>query len=486
MPPVMRCFSGRPPPPDSDSKGIQTGTTFTPNSALLYGTTYYWSIDEINVTGTTSGPVWSFTTQVAPPMKADSPTPIAGATNVSAVSGLTWNAGSGATSHNVYFGLSNPPTLVQADQVGSTYDPGAMQYQTIYFWRIDEVNGTGTTTGDVWSFTTEAGPPGPANYINPADESINVSVAPTLTWDAGATATAHNIYFGVSNPPLLAKENQTGTSYDPGTLENQKKYYWSIEEINGFGTTQGPVWSFTTEPPAPEPAAYPSPANGAIDVSSAPTLTWNAGAGATSHEVYFGTSSAPASQGIQTGTSFMPDTALLAGTTYYWGIVEFNSTVQQAEDVVVWSFTTAVNTDPVQLFADSFESGDFSAGWSEPEDGTAGVGGSASFTGSLGAELRATSWMEVAIDTTGYHSIQLKYARRTRSYDNGELLKVQWSDGNSWHTVEQTNDTSWGEIGPVNLTPINGAAVIIRFETNANSTRESSRIDDVEVTGIPN
>jgi hypothetical protein len=29
---------------------------------LAYSTTYYWAIDEVNLTGTTAGPVWSFTT----------------------------------------------------------------------------------------------------------------------------------------------------------------------------------------------------------------------------------------------------------------------------------------------------------------------------------------------------------------------------------------------------------------------------------------
>ena len=29
-----------------------------------------------------------------------------------------------------------------------------MADSTTYYWRIDEKNATGTTTGDVWSFTT--------------------------------------------------------------------------------------------------------------------------------------------------------------------------------------------------------------------------------------------------------------------------------------------------------------------------------------------
>ena len=39
----------------------QAGTTYDPGT-LLHDTTYYWSVSEVNSTGTTAGPVWSFTT----------------------------------------------------------------------------------------------------------------------------------------------------------------------------------------------------------------------------------------------------------------------------------------------------------------------------------------------------------------------------------------------------------------------------------------
>ena len=43
------------------------GTTTIDVGTLAYSTTYYWSIDEINANGTNAGPVWTFTTEAAPP-----------------------------------------------------------------------------------------------------------------------------------------------------------------------------------------------------------------------------------------------------------------------------------------------------------------------------------------------------------------------------------------------------------------------------------
>ncbi|NIP27218.1 MAG: hypothetical protein GWN61_14975 [candidate division Zixibacteria bacterium] len=92
--------------------------------------------------------------------QASNPDPPDGAIEVSRTADLSWTPSSSATSRDVYFGTTNPPTFID-NQTATTFDPGKMAYETIYFWRIDEINKWGTTTGDIWHFTTVPFPPPP-------------------------------------------------------------------------------------------------------------------------------------------------------------------------------------------------------------------------------------------------------------------------------------------------------------------------------------
>lgn len=94
--------------------------------------------------------------QVNPPAKASAPIPANEASNVALTAKLEWTAGARTSSHNVYFGTSNPPASI-GNQSGTSFDPGTLTANTKYYWRVDEVNSAGTTTGDVWSFTTNDG-----------------------------------------------------------------------------------------------------------------------------------------------------------------------------------------------------------------------------------------------------------------------------------------------------------------------------------------
>ncbi len=101
---------------------------------------------------------------------ATKPAPAGGAIDVPREVVLGWQAGPEAVTHDVYFGASfedvnaasrsNPlDVLVSQDQPGTTFDPTQMlDFETTYYWRVDEVNGAPDFTifkGDVWSFTTE-------------------------------------------------------------------------------------------------------------------------------------------------------------------------------------------------------------------------------------------------------------------------------------------------------------------------------------------
>lgn len=115
----------------------------------------FWQIDdvELDVFGATPPPG-------DPPGQATGPSP-ADATNGHALNTtLSWSAGSLATSHDVYFGTDSTPDASESrgNQAGSAFDPGTLLNSITYYWRVDEVNAEGTTTGSTWSFTTESAP----------------------------------------------------------------------------------------------------------------------------------------------------------------------------------------------------------------------------------------------------------------------------------------------------------------------------------------
>jgi hypothetical protein len=143
--------------------GIPNGsTTYTPGPLKL-AKTYYWRIDEFDAAGIHKGDVWSFTTVGA----VSGPNPANGAVDVNPTQILTWYAGAVATSHEVYFGTDadavknatkTSPEYKGPKALGEeSYDPGKLLLGTMYYWRIDEVNGVNPDSpwaGNVWSFTT--------------------------------------------------------------------------------------------------------------------------------------------------------------------------------------------------------------------------------------------------------------------------------------------------------------------------------------------
>ena len=184
--------------------------------------------------------------------KASNPNPSDGTKVVSITADLSWTAGSKAMSNDVYFGTSSTPPFV-CNQIDTTFDPGTMDYETRYYWRIDQVSKWGVTSGQLWSFTTSPPPPVlNASGPNPADGAMNVSIIADLSWKAGYDATSHDVYFGTSNPPPFVY-NQTSTTFDPGTMAYSKTYYWRIDEVDDSSTTTGEIWKFTTmiHPPPP-------------------------------------------------------------------------------------------------------------------------------------------------------------------------------------------------------------------------------------------
>jgi len=235
--------------------GLPQGiATYTPGPLKL-AKTYYWRVDEFDAIATYKGDVWSFTTQGA----VGSPDPANGAMDVKQTAILSWSPGVYGASHEIYFGpdkeavknadTSSPEYKGGGDLGSESYDPGTLEWDTKYYWWIDEANNANADspwTGPLWSFTT-------ANFLVVDDfESYN-DLDPTdpasnrifNAWLDGFDNPAINgSVVGHANPPFaeqtivhgglqsmpLSYDNAVGKSEATLTLTNQRD--WTVKGVN--------------------------------------------------------------------------------------------------------------------------------------------------------------------------------------------------------------------------------------------------------------
>ncbi len=290
------------------------------------------------------------------PESAFDPDPEDGAVVEATWANLSWRPGSFAVTHDVYFGESFDAVNEGAEGTfvgnqsaafsvvgfpGFPYPDGLVP-GTTYYWRVDEVNDTEPNSpwkGDVWSFSIS---PKTAYFPDPADAAEAVAVNDKLSWKPGFGAKLHTVYFGESFNEVDSATGglpQGTTDFTPGTLKMAKTYYWRVDEFDVLETHKGDVWSFTTE----GAVAALNPANGAVDVTQTPVLTWTPGFGA-SHEIYFGTDAASLElKGSgNLGSESYESGQLEWNTTYYWRVDEVNNANADSPWTgPLWSFTTA-------------------------------------------------------------------------------------------------------------------------------------------------
>ncbi|RLF31942.1 MAG: hypothetical protein DRM98_04745 [Thermoplasmata archaeon] len=162
-------FEPNDPTPDMLVSDDQLSTTYTPGT-LEYETTYYWKIIATDSHGnSTEGPVWRFTTieePNLPPFEPSDPHPADGANDVDVNTVLSWTGGdpnkNDIVTYDVYLGTETPPPKIASIQNQTSYNPGLLNYETTYYWKIIAKDDKGEETeGSIWMFTTgkENNPP---------------------------------------------------------------------------------------------------------------------------------------------------------------------------------------------------------------------------------------------------------------------------------------------------------------------------------------
>ena len=276
------------------------------------------------------------------PFKAHNPTPSNGATGVSINQQLSWKDGGGATSYDVYLGTDPTPDSgeFKGNRSSTNYNPGGLNSNTTYYWRIDSKNDCGTTTGDVWSFTTEESTtctysinPTEMNFDSAAhSDSFDVSTQSGCSWTAVAS---HGWIHTSSNG---AGNGTVSFSIDENTDQNQR---------SGTITVENQVFNITQEGtgacPEPEKATDPDPYDNEWNVATDAVLSWSDGGGATSYDIYFGTDRNLDENDFkrnQIGTTYDPG-LLNPYTRYYWRIDAVNECGKTEGDV--WTFQIEAN-----------------------------------------------------------------------------------------------------------------------------------------------
>lgn len=110
-------------------------------------------------------------------------------------------------------------------------------------------------------------PPYAPSDPNPADGASGIGIFTHVSWTGGdpdnGDKVMYDLYFGTTQTPVLLAENLPNPNYIPGGLTFNTTYYWKvIAEDRQNATTEGPLWSFTTECCANDPPIKPDTPSG--------------------------------------------------------------------------------------------------------------------------------------------------------------------------------------------------------------------------------
>jgi transcriptional regulator CtsR len=319
---------------------VGANVTSYSNTGLTASTTYYYRVRAYSVAGNSGYSNEASAATLPPPPPAPTlKSPTSASTVPSLTPRLEWNASNGAVSYGVQVSTSSSFTNLLVNETGITnlyYDiaPGILNWNTIYYWRVNAKNSYGSTSG--WSrsryFRTAVGPPpnAPSDLTATPISSSQIN----LTWqDNSSDESGFKIErkTGSGSYSQIATVGADVTSYSNTFLSANTTYYYRVRAYSAAGNSNySNEASATTLPPPPPAPTLKSPASASTVSNLTPRVEWNASSGAVSYGIQISTSSSFANLVVnETGiTDLYYDIAsgiLNWNTTYYWRINAKNS-----------------------------------------------------------------------------------------------------------------------------------------------------------------
>jgi titin len=302
---------------------------------LNWNTTYYWRVNASNSYGTSNWvSYWYFKTAVGPPPNTPSnliATPIS-----SSQINLTWQDNSSDETGFKIERKTGAGSYAQIATVGAgvqSYNNTGLSANTTYYYRVRAYNAAGDSgyTNEA-SATTLPPPPAAPTLKSPASGSTVSTRTPRLEWNASSGATNYGLQVATTVTFATLVVNQTGITdlyYDiaPGTLNWNAIYYWRVNASNSYGTSSWSSYRYFKTALGPPPNA-PSDLTATTISSSQINLTWQDNS---SDETGFkierktGAGSYAQIATVGAGVTSYSNTALTAGTTYYYRVRAYNA-----------------------------------------------------------------------------------------------------------------------------------------------------------------
>ncbi|HMQ99156.1 MAG TPA: T9SS type A sorting domain-containing protein, partial [Ignavibacteria bacterium] len=347
--------------PVVDSSQIVFSNINIPGGSLLNNTRYFW-----RVRGQSEGGIgpwsysFSFRTIVALPNAPGLITPVNGASNVSLTPFFDWDSTSPADSYTLQAALdtsfSNAPVFISGiTQSFLNLVTPQLQNNFRYYWRVSATNIAGTGPwSSIFNFTTLLGMPAAPALLSPANFATGVSLTPLLDWVEDISATSYQVQLSQDSTFATVLWDTSGFSISQvpvrtGLLTNVQTYFWRVRTTNPIGT--GP-WAnpfrFMTLLIPPVAPVLVDPPNGAVDISTTPTLNWDSVQYAASFRVQLSTDSTFTipnlinAGGLTFSQYNVPGGILSNNTTYYWRVNATNN-AGTGPYSQVWHFHTVIS-----------------------------------------------------------------------------------------------------------------------------------------------